>query len=85
MQTPFPTLFLIALYLAVVKFGPRIMKNRQPFEMKPLLFVFNSAIVGLYVYLTKEVTIYCVFVPSLPPSPHTHKVLNDIHRELSTL
>ena len=55
MQSPLPTLSLILLYFLFVRFGSRFMKNREPFEMKPLLFVFNSAIVVLYVYLTKEV------------------------------
>ncbi len=56
MQSPFPTWGLILLYILFVIYGPKFMKNRQPFEMKPLLFVFNAAIVVLYVYLTKEVS-----------------------------
>ncbi|XP_064400012.1 very long chain fatty acid elongase 4-like [Halichondria panicea] len=54
MQSPFPTWGLILLYILFVIYGPKFMKNRQPLEMKPLLFVFNAAIVVLYVYLTKE-------------------------------
>ena len=57
MQSPLPTLVLIALYVAMVIWGPRIMKNRPAFELKPLLFVFNSAVVALYVYLSKEVIV----------------------------
>lgn len=56
MQSPFPTWGLIILYISFVIYAPRFMKNREPFEMKPLLFVFNAAIVVLYVYLTKEVS-----------------------------
>lgn len=56
MQSPLPTISLIALYVLFVNFGPRFMKNRAPLEIKPLLFVFNAAIVVLYVYLTREVS-----------------------------
>lgn len=56
MQSPFPTWGLILLYILFVIYAPRFMKNRAPFEMKPLLFVFNAAIVVLYVYLTREVS-----------------------------
>ena len=55
MQSPLPTISLIILYILFVNLGPKFMKNRAPLEMKPLLFVFNAAIVVLYVYLTKEV------------------------------
>lgn len=55
MRSPLPTLVLIILYVAMVICGPRIMRNRPAFEFKPLLFVFNSAVVALYVYLSKEV------------------------------
>jgi len=58
MQTPLPTLGLIMLYLLFVYFAPKVMKNRAPLEMKPLLFVFNAAIVVLYIYLTREVRSY---------------------------
>ena len=64
MQSPLPTLSLILLYLFIVRFGPCIMKDRPAFEMKPLLFVFNSAIVVLYVYLVYEVSIVFLFFSS---------------------
>lgn len=57
MQSPLPTISLIILYILFVNYGPKFMKNRAPFEMKPLLFVFNAAIVVLYVYLTREVRV----------------------------
>ena len=56
MQSPIPTISLIALYLLFIKYGPIYMKNRAPFEMKKFLFVFNAAIVVLYMYLVKEVS-----------------------------
>lgn len=55
MQSPLPTISLIILYILFVNYGPKFMKNRAPLEMKPLLFVFNAAIVVLYAYLTREV------------------------------
>ena len=58
MQSPLPTLSFILLYFLFVHFAPKFMKNRAPFEMKPLLFVFNSAIVIFYVYLTREVSFF---------------------------
>ena len=55
MQSPIPTISLIVLYILFVNLGPKFMKNRAPLEMKSVLFVFNAAIVVLYVYLCKEV------------------------------
>ena len=55
MHSPLPTLSLILLYLAFVNIGPKIMKNRQPFDMKPLLFVFNGFIVVLNFWMAWEV------------------------------
>ncbi|KAL5502213.1 hypothetical protein EMCRGX_G008949 [Ephydatia muelleri] len=54
MSSPLPTLSLIVVYFIVVLVGPRLMKNREPFQLKPVLFVFNTAIVALYAYLCRE-------------------------------
>ena len=56
MHSPLPTITIIFLYLMMVHFGPKIMKNFPAFEMKPLLFVFNTGVVVFYAYLSKEVT-----------------------------
>ena len=55
MQSPLPTISLILVYFAMVIIGPRIMANREPYSLKPILFVFNAFIVILYVWMTKEV------------------------------
>ena len=47
------------------------MKNREPFDMKPLLFVFNGFIVVFNFWMAWEVSLLCskciwlVFVPIL--------------------
>ena len=56
MGSPLPTLAMIILYLAFVNVGPRIMKNREPLDMKPLLFVFNAFIVALNFWMAWEVS-----------------------------
>ena len=60
MQSPFPTIVMATLYLLFVRVAPGYMKDREPYQMKAFLFVFNTAIVLLNAYLTKEVY--------LPPS-----------------
>lgn len=77
MQSPLPTLSLILTYFLFVHYAPKFMKNRPPFEMKLFLFVFNAAIVVLYVYLTREVCIMFIIhgcwsrggAPTLSPAP----------------
>ena len=59
MQSPIPTISLILLYLLFVRYAPRFMKDRPAFEMKIFLFFFNTAIVILYIYLTREVSQAC--------------------------
>ena len=56
MESPYPMLVLVALYLLVVRYGPRIMKNRQPFELQSLMKVYNFALVLLSLYMTTEVS-----------------------------
>ncbi|XP_011405756.2 PREDICTED: elongation of very long chain fatty acids protein 4-like isoform X2 [Amphimedon queenslandica] len=56
MGSPLPTLCLIILYLGMVYSGPKIMKNRAPFDMKALLFVFNAFIVVLNFWMLWEMT-----------------------------
>ena len=58
MQSPLPTLSLITLYLITVNIGPKIMKDREPFDMKPLLFVFNGLLVVFNFWMALEVCLY---------------------------
>ena len=55
MQSPFPTISLIMLYIAFVNIGPRMMKERQPFDMRFLLLGFNSFHVALNIWMAWEV------------------------------
>ena len=55
MQSPFPTIVMATLYLLFVRVAPGYMKDREPYQMKAFLFIFNTAIVLLNAYLTKEV------------------------------
>ena len=55
MQSPIPTIILVILYLVIVYIGPKLMKNREPFDLKPILIVYNSSLVALSAYIVFEV------------------------------
>ncbi|XP_003974148.1 ELOVL fatty acid elongase 8b [Takifugu rubripes] len=52
--SPIPVAFLFLLYLGVVWLGPRLMRNRQPVDLKVVLIVYNFAMVGLSAYMFHE-------------------------------
>lgn len=54
MGSPFPTLFLVALYVLTVYLGPKIMKNRKEWDLQFVLFFYNFAMVGLSTYIATE-------------------------------
>lgn len=56
MGSPIPTMIGVLMYLTFVSVGPRIMKDRAPLDMKPLLFVFNAFIVALNFWMAWEVS-----------------------------
>lgn len=48
---PFTTVFLVCLYLYIVKIaGPSFMKNRKPFDLRKLILAFNIFLVLLNCY-----------------------------------
>ncbi|GAB6022954.1 hypothetical protein CHUAL_007044 [Chamberlinius hualienensis] len=49
-----PVLFLLTLYFIMVTYGPKWMKNRQPFKLKYILFVYNTSIAVFNYYIFKE-------------------------------
>jgi elongation of very long chain fatty acids protein 4 len=53
-----PTLVLTLLYLLFVWYGPKLMKNRQPFEFRYTLFVYNLALVALNYHICSEVSFH---------------------------
>ena len=58
MHSPLPTVCLVLLYLAFCNFGPKMMKDRKPFDMKLILFVSSVFQVVLNVWMIWEVGTY---------------------------
>ncbi|XP_051234026.1 ELOVL fatty acid elongase 8b [Dicentrarchus labrax] len=52
--SPVPVSIIILLYLCVVWAGPRLMKDRQPVDLKVILIIYNFAMVGLSAYMFYE-------------------------------
>lgn len=53
--SPVPVALIFLLYLCVVWLGPRLMKRRQPVDLRAVLIVYNFAMVGLSAYMFHEV------------------------------
>ena len=52
---PWPTIFVVLLYLLfVLCVGPKIMKNREPFQLRAPMFVYNTATVVINLYFMYE-------------------------------
>jgi len=63
MQSPIPTVLLCALYLLCVAVGPRVMKNREPFDLRRVLILYNFGLVALSGYIVYQVrVIVCLCV-----------------------
>lgn len=54
METPFPTLGILTVYLLVVFLGPKLMRNRRPVECRTVLILYNTFLVIACAYLFKE-------------------------------
>ncbi|NP_001079820.1 uncharacterized protein LOC379510 [Xenopus laevis] len=55
MQSPFlPGAILLGYVYFVLSLGPRIMANRKPFDLKPLMVVYNFSLVALSAYIVYE-------------------------------
>lgn len=52
-------LLIISAYLIVVRYGPRMMASRQPFQLKPLLVIYNFSVAALNLYIAGEI-LYCI-------------------------
>ena len=60
MESPLPTFLLCASYVFIVKvWGPRFMRDRKPYEIKPFLIVYNLAQVVFSTYIFVEVRAAC--------------------------
>ncbi|XP_033108636.1 elongation of very long chain fatty acids protein 4-like [Anneissia japonica] len=54
MKTPWPSVGFIIAYLLFVWLGPKFMKNKQPFDLKSTILVYNAMLVVLSIYMFKE-------------------------------
>lgn len=55
MHSPFlPGAILLGYVYFVLSLGPRIMANRKPFDLKPLMVLYNFSLVGLSAYIVYE-------------------------------
>lgn len=59
--SPVPVSLIFLVYLCVVWVGPRLMKHRQPVDLRVVLIVYNFAMVGLSAYMFHEVCSCCFF------------------------
>lgn len=56
MSSPLPqTIILLSYIYFVTSLGPRLMENRKPFSLKPVLIVYNFSSVALSSYMVYEV------------------------------
>ena len=57
MESPLPTLLIVASYVYIVKiYGPRAMKDRPAYDLKVFLVVYNLSQVVLSAYIVYEVS-----------------------------
>ncbi|KAI1892307.1 hypothetical protein AGOR_G00131990 [Albula goreensis] len=54
MESPFPTLGISCLYLLFLWLGPKYMQNREPFQFRKTLIIYNFSMVILNFYIFKE-------------------------------
>lgn len=58
MDNPLPTLAISTSYLLFLWLGPQYMKNREPFQLRKTLIVYNFSMVFLNFFIFKEVVYY---------------------------
>jgi hypothetical protein len=57
MSSPVPTLIICACYIYFVKsLGPRLMRDRKPFELRSAIIIYNVIQVVASIYLVYKVT-----------------------------
>ncbi|XP_036067332.1 ELOVL fatty acid elongase 8b isoform X1 [Oryzias melastigma] len=52
--SPVPVALIFLVYLCVIWAGPRLMKSREPVDLRVVLIVYNFAMVGLSAYMFHE-------------------------------
>lgn len=53
MSSPLPGIFILVVYLCfVLNFGPKLMKNRKPYDLKLTLKIYNffQILLSLYIF-----------------------------------
>lgn len=58
MDNPLPTLAISTSYLLFLWLGPKYMKNREPFQLRRTLIVYNFSMVFLNFFIFKEVLLH---------------------------
>ncbi|CAH3106609.1 unnamed protein product [Pocillopora meandrina] len=62
--TPWPTISLVAMYLFIVKVGPKMMENRKAYELREILVVYNFALVLLSGWMMYEFIAAVMDIPN---------------------
>lgn len=62
MDNPLPTLAISTSYLLFLWLGPKYMKNREPFQLRKTLIVYNFSMVFLNFFIFKEVDCHIVLM-----------------------
>uniref|UniRef100_A0A3Q2Y5K8 Elongation of very long chain fatty acids protein n=1 Tax=Hippocampus comes TaxID=109280 RepID=A0A3Q2Y5K8_HIPCM len=52
--SPIPVTIIVWMYLGLVWAGPRLMRNREPVDLRVVLILYNLAMVGLSAYMFHE-------------------------------
>ncbi|XP_032221888.2 elongation of very long chain fatty acids protein 4 isoform X1 [Nematostella vectensis] len=73
--TPWPCLSLMAMYLFIVKVGPKFMENRKAWDLRGVLVVYNFALVLLSAYMVYE------FIASILSIPEFNLMCQDVSYE----
>eukprot|EP00057_Strongylocentrotus_purpuratus_P014199 XP_011668673.1 PREDICTED: elongation of very long chain fatty acids protein 7-like [Strongylocentrotus purpuratus] len=55
MESPLLTLVITALYLVMIRAGPKMMENQKPMELKNSMILYNFACVLLSGYIVIEI------------------------------
>ena len=61
-DTPWPTLLSTVVYLGIVWYGPKFMRDRKPFRLTWALIPYNLAMAALNAFIAFEVTNKSYFI-----------------------
>lgn len=56
-HSPLPLIALLTMYAAMVKVGPKLMRNRKPFELKRVMIFYNFTQIILNLLLAVSVSL----------------------------